>query len=165
LLRPYGTGFDAETVLAVGRRPWVDLTTCTLPPDSVLLVFLGPLREDEPTGPPERWREFIGYSTTSGLDPQQTVDCYRAWWRIRPEQRAGIRAIVAVLGTVVVSLAVTAQERGTAVYDLDHRGFVRYSAVPAGQRDRVGRALHTSFAGRRWPSRPGAVSLVIGGRP
>jgi len=171
LIRPIKTGLDAEDVLRVRDRRWITAETLAAwPPHSVLVVHVG-LRKDVDPHLEADGRRWIGQGRLQpdgSADPAVDVDEQAAavggWWRVAQERRHQVRVLLPVLGTAVADVwEVELTADGRARLDVDSRRFVRYSVRRAATSSTaLAQRAIGSFAGTRWPSRPGALVVQTG---
>lgn len=152
-------GYDADQVLEMGRRPYVDEEQLvrTFDPMSVLFVQQsGPkwLHLDDPD---YAWRTAYGW--TNAMSAEQKLLSACGWWPVVARRRTGVRAIVSTVSSFAVTLAVVDPDDpigGT----LDEVGKVRFNVLPATDETAVGCALLSVFAGRRLPVKAGSSRLI-----
>jgi hypothetical protein len=162
LLRPAAQpegGLDAESVLALGRRPWLDpAAAMTGAPGPVLIVQMAPAAAAGEHD--EHWRRWTGWS--ADLSDEQAAAAAAGWWRLADP--APLIGVIAVLATAVVSVAETLRdETGSPVAEHVPGGALRLHTRPAGDETAsdVARWLHTTFTGRRLPGWRGGAATVL----
>lgn len=152
-----GGGYDAETVLRLGRRPFVaDADWPRFEVRSVLLVQQ--ISAHPATAAVDlKWRDYWGWS--SELSEQQALDSAAGWWQIAPENLHRITALVSTVASFVVTIAVV--NPANRVVD-EHDGRVRLDVTAATNATPLGRALLRTFEHRRIHSRNGQSFFLPG---
>jgi hypothetical protein len=151
--------YDADQVLEMGRRPFVDerQLVAAFDPWSVLFVQqAGPrwLHHDDEDF---RWRSMWGW-TEEASDEEKLLSA-SGWWPVDPRRRDGVRAIVSTVSSFVVTLAVVDPKKPVEAVRPDI-GRVRLNVSAATEDTTVGRALLSVFRGRRLPVKSGSNRLI-----
>ncbi len=148
LVRRVGNRLDAEHVLELGRRPYVDPTHLTpFAARSILLVQHSPWTESEPD---KGWRE--------DLDADQRLRNASGYWPMDARVKLGVRGIVATLASFVVTVAIVNADNPVAER-LDN-GRVLFNSAWAEEDTLIGIAMLRAFRGRRIPIQPGSSFLI-----
>ena len=151
--------YDADQVLEMGRRPFVDerQLVAAFDPWSVLFVQqAGPrwLHHDDVDF---SWRAMWGW--TAEASDEAKVLSASGWWPVDSRRRSGVRAIVSTVSSFVVTLAVVDPDEPVAAVRSDI-GRVRFNVSAATDETAVGKALLDVFSGRRLPVKPGSNRLI-----
>jgi hypothetical protein len=151
-------GFDAAAALALGRRAWVtDAELANFSPGALLVVQQGPVVPVARDDPDLSWRACYGWSPQ--LSQQEALLSAAGWWQLKSQRRANAQALVSVVGTFVVTVAVIDPDRPVA--GRQSGGYVRLNLAPLSGRDDVGARLLRSLAGRRIPRRRGTPAFPL----
>lgn len=151
--------YDADQVLEMGRRPFVDERHLVSAFDdwSVLFVQQAGPRWLHHTDDDFSWRTMWGW-TAEASDEEKLLSA-SGWWPVDHRRRDGVRAIVSTVSSFVVTLAVVDPEQPVG----DERpdiGRVRFNVAPATEETTVGKALLAVFSGRRIPVKSGSNRLI-----
>lgn len=150
-----GGGYDAETVLRLGRREFVaDDEWQRFDARSVLLVQQTSAHRAT-AAVDLSWRDYWGWS--SELSPRQALDSAAGWWQIAPANLRRVVALVSTVASFVVTIALVDSKDRVAG---EHDGRIRLNVEPATDATPLGRALLRTFDQRRIPSRNGQTFFL-----